>query len=230
MSWTRDGVAARGRDFERALRRLLALDVLEIGHAFVAGIGRRLRPSQGLQSLEVVDELKQVLRGEDGHVGCGPCGLGPARSGTDQPLPERVRADGDRERASDGSDRSVERQLAEHAETFDRIAGNGAGRSHEPEHDRQVVMAAFLREVGGSEIDGDAFRRQREADGIERPAHPLAAFRYRLVGQPDDGEVWKPRSDLDLHVNGARLDALESDRGDTREHGSKTPVPGLRPL
>jgi hypothetical protein len=66
-----------------------------------------------------------------------------------------------------------------------------------------------------------------EPDGVQRPAHPLAAFCHGLVGKADDGEGGQPRSDLDLHVNGARLDALESDRGDTREHGSKTPVPGL---
>jgi hypothetical protein len=216
-------VAAGGRDFERAFRRLLAFDVLEIGHRLVAGIGRRLRPAQGLQSLEVVNELKQVLRREDGHVGSGPRGFGPARSGTDQPLAERVRTDRGGQRAGDGSDRSVERQLAENAEALDRVAGNGAGRGHQPEHDRQIVMAAFLRQIGGSEIDGDAFRRESEPDGVQRPAHPLAALRHGLVGKADDGEGGQPRSDLDLNINGARLDAPSKATVVTRANMARSP-------
>ena len=79
-------------------------------------------------------------------------------------------------------------------------------------------MTAFLGQVGGSEIDGDALRRQREPDGVQRAAHPLAAFGHGLVRQPDNGEGGQPRSDLDLHIDRARIDALERDCGDTREH------------
>ena len=79
-------------------------------------------------------------------------------------------------------------------------------------------MTALFRQVGGSEIDGDALGRQREPDGVQRPAHPLAAFRHGLVRESDNGEGGEPRPDLDLHVDGARLDALESDRRDPREH------------
>jgi hypothetical protein len=78
-------------------------------------------------------------------------------------------------------------------------------------------VAAFLRQVGRGEIDGDAVRRQREPDGVQRAAHPFAAFGYRLVGQADNGEMRQPRPDLDLNVDRARLDALERDCGDTRE-------------
>ena len=215
-----------GGDFERTLGGLLTLDVLQVGHRLVAGIGGRLRPPQGLQSLEVVDELKQVLRREDGHIGCGPGGFGAARGRADQPLAESVGADGGRKHAGDRGDRPVEGQFPEHAEAFDRIAGNRAGRRHQPERDRKVVVAAFFGEIRRSEIDGNAFRREREPDRVERAAHPLAALGHGLVGQADDGEGRQPRSDLDLHVDGPRFDALESDRGNTREHGSKTPVPG----
>ncbi len=71
-------VASGGGDLERALRGLLSFDVPQIRHRLVPGIGRGLGAPQGLQSLEVVDELEQVLRREDGHVGGGPGGLRPA--------------------------------------------------------------------------------------------------------------------------------------------------------
>ena len=79
-------------------------------------------------------------------------------------------------------------------------------------------MAAFLGEVGGSEINRDPLRRQAEPDRVQRTAHPLAAFGHGLVRQADDGEGGDARADLHLHVNAARLDALESDRRDSREH------------
>ena len=78
-------------------------------------------------------------------------------------------------------------EFAQHAEAFDGVAGDGAGRGHQAERHRQVVMTAFLGQVGGREVDGDALRRQREADGVQRAAHPLAAFGHGLVGQADNG-------------------------------------------
>ena len=57
------------------------------------------------------------------------------------------------------------------------------------EHDRQIEMAAFLRQVGGREIDRDVLVGQAEPDGVQCVAHALAAFGHRLVGQADDGEA-----------------------------------------
>ena len=51
-------------------------------------------------------------------------------------------------------------------------------------------MAPFLGQIGRSEIDGDAFRREREPDGVQRAAHPLSALGHRLVGQADNGVKW----------------------------------------
>ena len=62
--------------FERALRGLLALDVAQVGHRFIAWVRRRQRALQRLQAFEVVDELKQIARREDLHVGSSPRGLG----------------------------------------------------------------------------------------------------------------------------------------------------------
>jgi hypothetical protein len=78
----------------------------------------------------------------------------PHEEGQIRPLP-RALAPIAAGRASDWRNRAVERQFAEHAEALDGIAGNGAGRGHQPECYGQVVMASLLGQVGGREIDGD---------------------------------------------------------------------------
>ena len=57
-------------------------------------------------------------------------------------------------------------------------------------------MSAFLGEVGGCEIDGNAFGRQRQRYGIQRTAHSLGAFGHGLSGSPtmvkpgSPGPIW----------------------------------------
>ncbi len=77
--------AGRGH-FERPLRGLLALDVLEVGHRLIARVRRRCRASQGLQAFEVVDELEQVGWRQDRHVGGGPRGFRPHGPGQMRPF------------------------------------------------------------------------------------------------------------------------------------------------
>ena len=122
-----------------------------------------------------------------------------------------------------GGDGAVEGKFAERDEIAELVAGHGADRRHQRERDRQVVVAAFLRQVGRREIDDDALRRQRQAGRMERGADALAAFADRLVGQADDDEDRHARRDLHLDVDGNRLDALERDRGDVGNHGCARP-------
>jgi molybdenum-dependent DNA-binding transcriptional regulator ModE len=90
-------------------------------------------------------------------------------------------------------------------------------------------MAAFLGQVGGGEIDGDAAGRQRQAGGDQGGAHPLTRFGDRLIAEADDVERHRPTSDLDLDVDRARLDAFERHRSDPRDHASPAGRAGGRP-
>ena len=159
----------------------------------------------------------------DGARISGPGRLGAAGGRTDQPFAESVCSDRGRERPGDGGDRAVEREFSEHAEAFDGVAGDRARSDHQAERNGKVVVAAFFREIGRRKIDGDALRRKPEPNGVERAADALAALGHRLVGKADNGESRNARSDLHLNVDAARLDPLESDRGDPREH-RQTPV------
>ncbi len=54
--------------------------------------------------------------------------------------------------------------------------------------------------------------------GMQRGAHPLAALRHRLVGQADNGELAATAiGDMDLHIDGLRLNPLEGDGIDVRD-------------
>ena len=69
-------------------------------------------------------------------------------------------------------------------------------------------MRTFLGQVGGRQVHRDALEGQRQADGRKCGAHPLAAFRHRLVGQAHDIELAAAGiADMDLHVDFTGFDA-----------------------
>jgi len=72
-----------------------------------------------------------------------------------------IGADRGGQHARDRGDRAVEAELAQHRKAGERVARDRADRGHQAQRDRQIVMAAFLRQVGGREVDGDAPGRQR---------------------------------------------------------------------
>ena len=150
-------MAAGGGDLEGALGALLALDVLEIDERVGCFAHLRLRAGEHLRAAEMVRELDQR--------GAGPGGFGAARGGVDEPFAARVGADCGRQHASHRGDRAVEAEFAQHCKTRQRVGRKGADRRHQAQRNRQIVVAAFLRQVSGSEIDRDAARGQRQAGG-----------------------------------------------------------------
>ena len=113
----------------------------------------------------MIGQLNQRIRGHDLDVRACPCGFGAAGCGADQAFLPRIRPDRGRQHARNRRNRAVEAELAEHGEAGERIGGNCANRGHQAERNRQIIMAAFLRQIGGCEIDGDAARGQRETGG-----------------------------------------------------------------
>ena len=211
-------MAAGGRHFERALGAFLALDVGKIGEPAGGFQDLRLRPRQHLRALEVVGELDQRGGRDDLDLRARPGRLGSAFGRADQAFATRIGADRRRQHARHRCDRAVEAELAQDRKAGQRVMRNGADRGHQAERDRQIVVAAFLGQIGRRQIDGDAAGRQRQPRGDHCRAHPLARLRHRLVGQADDGESRHAGCDLHLHIDGPDLDALERDRGDPLDH------------
>ena len=214
-------VPSGGGDFERSLGAFLALDVAKVGQASRARGHGRFGPGHHLASLEMIGQLNQRTRGQHVHIAAGPGCLGSRRRWADQAKSSRIRRHRGGQDAVHRRDRAVESELTKNAVPGERIGWDRADGGHHREGDGKVVMRAFLRQVRRSEVDGDALCRKRQSRCDQRGAHALARFRYGFVRQPHHHEHHRPRGDLDLDVDGARLDPLEGDCGDAGDHGSR---------
>jgi hypothetical protein len=103
----------------------------------------------------MVGDLDQRMRRHDLDVRARPGRFRAASRRADQALFARIGPDRRRQHARHGCDRAVQPEFAEHGEAAQRIWGNRADRRHQPERDRQIVMAAFLRQIRRRGIDGD---------------------------------------------------------------------------
>ena len=68
-----------------------------------------------------------------------------------------------------------------------------------------------LSRSAGARLISTRLRRQRQAHGGQRGAHPLARLADRLVGQADDQEGGHAGGDLHLHLDRHGLDAGEGE-------------------
>ena len=95
----------------------------------------------------------------------------------------------------------VERKLA-HRDPVSELFGIGDAHGGEQcQRDRQVVMRAFLGQVGRRKVDRDPLGGQRQSHGRQRGLHALAALTDRLVGQADDGESGQAWRNLALDLD-----------------------------
>ena len=210
-------VASGRRHLQRPLRGLLALDVGQVGIGRAVVGQRRFGRAHHLAALEVVDQGQQA--GSRQHLGAArPGRLAAVGLRADGAATGGRGADRRRQHPGNRQQRAVEAELPEHGEGVHRVAGHRPHADQQAERDGQVEVAALLQQIGRRQVDGDALGRQRQAQGAQRRAHPLARFGHRLVGQADHGECRQPRGDMHLDVDVARLDAVKCDRVDMSDH------------
>ena len=113
----------------------------------------------------------------------------------------------------------MKRQLTKHQRAIKRVARHTAYGHQKTKGDWQIEMRAFLDDIGWRQIDGDAFRWQRQPDGSQRRADPFTRFRHRLVGQPNDGHRRKAVCQMNLHLDRNGIDAAKGHRLDAGMHG-----------
>jgi hypothetical protein len=160
----------------------------------------------------MIGDLDQRTRRHDLEFGARPGGFGAAGCRANQTFLARVRPDRGRR------NRAVEAEFAQYREAGKRVRRDGADRRHQAKRDRQVIMAAFFRQICRREIDGDAARGQRQPRSDQRGANPFVCLGDGLVRQADDGKGGQTRRDLHLHIDGAGLDALKRDGGNPLDH------------
>ena len=179
-----------------------------------AGLGR----GEGGAAGEVVDERASRVFGGDHLDRADPGGLGAAAGRADQAAVGLGRGQRGGQGADHRDQRAVERELAEGHRAGDLVVREDLHRGEQRERDGQVEVRAFLGQVGGREVDGDALGRQREAHGGHRGADAFLGLGDRLVGQADEVEGGQAGGDGALHLDEPRLDPLEGDRVGARGH------------
>lgn len=145
---------AGSRYFEYPLGAFLALDLRKVGIDGAVVGDQRVRRGQGLLAAQVIDQGEQRGR-RDNSRSVGVVGLEPApgrlsatHCGTDQAAPGGCRGDRRRQHPWHTAERAVQRQFAQHHEVLQALAGEHAHGREQRQRDRQVVVAAFLGEVG----------------------------------------------------------------------------------
>ena len=204
-------------DLERALGDFLALDLGEVGAA-LRGLGLGLRGrGQDRAALQMGEQGEEVGRGDDFEL-TRPRRFGPLRGGADQPLVRRRGVNRREQHARRRRDPPVEAQFADRDIMRQRFGIGGADRGQHAQSDRQIEVRAFLGQIGGRQVAGDALGRQCKPDRGERRAHPLAAFGDRLVGEADDDERRQARRQLDLDLDRTGFEPEIGDGGDGGGH------------
>ncbi len=216
-------MTAGGGHFQGALGTFLALDVVKIERGWRRVLDQRFGRAEQLAALGMIDQGQKSGGGQHFDPAIlvrRPGGLGTTCRRTDQAQPALRRVQRRRQHTGNPAQGTVQRQF-----TKDRIAGDHVGRQHiqggqKGQRDRQIVMAAFLQNVGRRQVDGDAFGRQGKSQRMQGGAHSLAALADRLVRQSDQRERWQTTGDLDLDVDRQHIDTLERHRVDTGDHNS----------
>jgi len=94
-----------------------------------------------------------------------------------------------RDRPTDGSQRTVQRQFAGHQRIAKPTAGRFRQRSISRQHrqcDRQIQRRAFLAKIRRRKVDRDPTTWKHKAACRERTFDALYGFTYRGVGQTHD--------------------------------------------
>ena len=129
--------------------------------------------------------------------------------------------DGDGQHALDGAQTAVETELADQQEVGDVLDVQAAVGAEDADGDGQVEAGAFLLNVGGGEVDGDAGGRNVEAGVLDGGADAVAGLADGGVGQADGGELFFIEDDageVDFDIDDAGVDAVDGGAAGFEEH------------
>lgn len=141
-------------DFQRTTGGFHAFHISQIGAPRSFGYAGRLRRSKHLGAAEVVDEGEQIRGGQDLDI-AGPGGFSTLSGRADQTEIPRSCADGSWQHTGYRMQGTVEMQLPKRGITPEFVAGQNVHGCEHAERQWEVKVAAFLKQIGGREIDED---------------------------------------------------------------------------
>ena len=130
---------------------------------------------------------------------------------------------GDRERALDGPQAAVERQLAEKEVILEVGLEQHARGAEDSEGDGEVEARAFFLHVGGRKVDGDVLKGKIQATVLDGALDALAAFAHCGVRQADGHEVRVASRDIDFHLNKIGIDPEDGGAEGFEKHEGQIP-------
>ena len=212
-------VPARRGDLQRALGDFLPLDLREVRPPTGGlGFGRWRRRHAARYPSDApaarADRARRSPRARPPKRASLPCAAGQIR-----PMSSAEAWSAASSTPGDGAIRPSRREFADRDIVRQRFRIGRPDRRQQAERDRQIVVRAFLGQVGRRQVDRDhawAAARDRSRPAPHAPARgsrpPLCPASPTMVN------FGKARRELHLHLDGAGLEAEISDRGDGRDH------------
>jgi hypothetical protein len=114
-----------------------------------------------------------------------------------------------RQRTSYGAQRSIEAELANEQNSFERARLELTGGNEDAKRDRQIVRCTLFSDVSWREIHRDATWRHVEAGVEQSRADPLSALLHRIGSETDDRPLRKARCRVYFNDYFIRVDADE---------------------
>ena len=194
--------------------------------AQVGEVGQRRRAAVGSRRVRIVGDLaggQQTQVGERGQRRdaeiLDQARLPRVRGGNGHTGATSARGLlGHRQHARQGADRAIEGELAGQPPVIQGRLRDLPRRAEDRRRDREIEARAGLAQVGRRQVGGDPLERELEAAVDDRRAHPLAGLPDGGVREPDEREGGQPAVDVDLDVDGERVDALEGEGSGSGEH------------
>ena len=116
---------------------------------------------------------------------------------------------------------AVEAELADQEEVGDVLDVQRAVGAENADGDGQIEAGAFLLDVGGREVDGDAGGRNVEAGVLDGGADAVARLAHGGVGQADGGELSLSRTTPEKSTSTSMMlgvDAVDGGAAGFEEH------------
>ena len=214
-------VAAGGRDLERQQGSGVAPDIGQVGLDRRGGGDRAAGSRRQRRGRAAREDLCGGPQGR--HSGdlepLDERGLAGALARDDQTLePGAACALGDRQGPRRVAQVAAQRQLAEYRVGTQRVRRNLLARREHAERERRVEPRPDLAQERRREVRGDPSLGELEARVGDRRADPVARLPHRRVPEADDRERGQAAADVDLDPDVTRIDPVDRECGDAREH------------
>src|SRR6266478_5869710 len=220
-------VPARASHFQRALRRLLPVNVAQV-HGILRSLRKHLvrihlHGSERLRRIHQVHCLRQRLHRKHVHAFHHRRFFGIRFRNRERLQPKLPRGQGRRQRPAHRAHTPVQRQLPQKHHLVQLFAKKLPLATHQPQRHRQIEARPFLAHIRWSQVDRHTLSvRELESAVPQRTLYPLAALLHRVVRQSHHIEVLHARgSHVHLHLNEVGVNPVNRSALRLEEHGSQ---------